>query len=104
MNFFTGKKTYIGAAILALAACAGYYVGSFDGPTTTLFLGTALTAAGLGSKVQRYAPAILASLQEIKKVQEDVAAGKKVNVAGEALKVGEIAIGAELGTALPLKK
>jgi hypothetical protein len=97
MNFLQGKKTYIGAGLLALGALAGFFFGTFEAPQAIVILGAAASVAGLGAKFQRYAPAIVSGLQELKKVQQDLKAGKKIDVGGEVLKAGEIALSAELG-------
>ena len=52
-NWLTGKKTYIGAACIALAALAGFWAGVVDGTQLGEALGTALAIVGLGHKFDR---------------------------------------------------
>ena len=54
MNWLTGKKTYFGAAALALTAVGGFWFGSLDANTMTALLSAALITVGLGHKFDRY--------------------------------------------------
>jgi len=66
MKWLEGKKTWIGAGLLAVAAVAGYWFGALDGTVATAMLGFALTAVGLGDKADRYVPQILAALDNLR--------------------------------------
>jgi hypothetical protein len=53
MSWLTGKKTYIGAAGLAIGAVAGFHFGVYPWETAVGMLSLALAAAGLGHKYDR---------------------------------------------------
>jgi hypothetical protein len=97
LKVLQGKKTWIGAACLALVGAVGYVTGSMSGTAAAMLISLALTAFGLGDKADRYSKAIVAELQEAKTVQQAIAAGKKVDVASEVVKASAIAISAESG-------
>lgn len=77
LKVLEGKKTAIGAGILALVAVAGYLGGVVNDLGALTIIGFAMTAFGLGDKVQRFAPQILAELRELKAVQQQIAAGRQ---------------------------
>jgi hypothetical protein len=83
-----GKKTYISAAALALAAILGWWLGAIDNTNSLALLSTAGALAGLGAKSQRTAEAVLVTLENIRDEQEAHARGQKIDVAKVA---GEIA-------------
>ncbi len=62
-EWLKGKKTYIGAFLLAAGAAGGYWFDVFDLATATAVLGAATAAVGLGDKGNR----ILQYLETIKK-------------------------------------
>jgi hypothetical protein len=62
-----GKKTYIGAGILAAAAIAGFFLGQLDLDKVAIVLGSAIGMAGLAAKLNRYLPDVVQALEEIKK-------------------------------------
>lgn len=54
MKWFTGKKTYIGAAALAITLIAGFWYGTVDGTTLAAGLSTVMIVIGFGHKYDRY--------------------------------------------------
>lgn len=92
LKVLEGKKTAIGAGIVALVGIAGYLGGVATDLQALMLIGFAMTAFGLGDKVQRFAPQILAELRELKSVQQQIAAGKKVDLAAEITNATEIAM------------
>ena len=77
--FLQGKKTYLSAALIALAAIAGWWVGAVNETQAVAMLGVAGAAAGLGAKSQRTAEAVLTVLGDIRSVQAKQAAGQKID-------------------------
>jgi hypothetical protein len=67
VKWLQGKKTYIGAGILAAAAIAGFFLGKIDADQLAMLLGSAIAMAGLSAKLNRYLPAIVEASEEIKK-------------------------------------
>ena len=68
-DFLKGKKTYIGAALIAFGAAAGFIWGPLDAHQLTIAFGVALAITGLGSKLERYLPIIVRALEELKRHQ-----------------------------------
>jgi hypothetical protein len=88
MKWLTGKKTYIGAAVLALAAIVGFWYGAIDGVQLTQALGVAFAIVGLGHKADRQIAAAVAALEAAKAARTDAASvsGAAVSTAaGKAL-------------------
>jgi len=54
LQFLTGKKTYLGAAGLAIAALAGFYFDVYAWETAVGMISLALVAVGLGHKYDRF--------------------------------------------------
>ncbi len=54
LKLLEGKKTYIGAAIIAISGLAGYHYGAIPIEGATAMLGAACATAGLGNKCDRY--------------------------------------------------
>ena len=67
-QFLQGKKTYISAAVIALAAGIGYLTGAVNGAAATAMLGFAGTAAGLGAKSERNAAVAMTLLGDLKEM------------------------------------
>jgi hypothetical protein len=79
-DFLQGKKTYISAALIALVAIVGWWLGVVSEPQALAMLGVAGVGAGLGAKSERTAEAILAVLGDIRSAQaQAAAAGKKID-------------------------
>ena len=79
-QFLQGKKTYLSAALIALVAIVGWWIGVVSETQALAMLGVAGAAAGLGAKSQRTGEAILAVLGDIRSAQAEAhAAGKKVD-------------------------
>jgi hypothetical protein len=79
-SFLQGKKTYISAALIALVAIVGWWLGVVSEPQALAMLGVAGVGAGLGAKSERSAEAILAMLGDIRSAQAQAAAtGKKID-------------------------
>ena len=97
MNFLQGKKTLIGAGLLALVGAVGFLSGAMSAAESTACVAAAFAAFGLGDKSNRHAATLMAELQEVKVIQQQIAAGKKVDVAAEVTKVAAIAISSESG-------
>lgn len=53
-QFLTGKKTYLGAAILAIAGLLGYLHDVYTYETALAILGLATVSLGLGDKYDRF--------------------------------------------------
>src|SRR5215471_16881671 len=66
MKFLQGKKTYIGAAGLFLAAVLGWWFGAVNGTEATAMIAGAFSLVGLGARSTRYAELTLQALEEIK--------------------------------------
>jgi hypothetical protein len=66
-SFLTGKKTYIGAAVLLLVAVAGLWYGQLDATGAGVIAGFALVALGLGHKAEKYADLLIAQTDALKK-------------------------------------
>jgi hypothetical protein len=66
VKWLQGKKTYIGAGILAAAAIAGFFLGQLDLDKLAMVLGSAIAMAGLSAKLNRYLPDAVQALEEIK--------------------------------------
>jgi hypothetical protein len=54
MKWLTGKKTYIGAAGLAVTGVVSFWFGAIDATTLSSMLSGSLIAVGLGHKLDRY--------------------------------------------------
>jgi hypothetical protein len=89
-KFLQGKKTYLSAAALALAAILGWYFGYIDGTQATAMLATAGIGAGLGAKSNRVAQDLMAGLTSIRYAQVTAAQQHKPvdvkQLAGEVAK------------------
>jgi hypothetical protein len=83
-----GKKTYISAAALALAAILGWWLGAIDNTNSLALLSTAGALAGLGAKSQRTAEAVLVALANMRDAQEAHARGQKVDLFKFAAQIG----------------
>lgn len=66
LTWLTGKKTYIGAAALAITLIAGFWLGTIDATTLAAGLSTVLIIVGFGHKYDRYIAGLVAILQEAK--------------------------------------
>lgn len=62
-NWLTGKKTYIGAGLMAASAIGGYWFGVFDFTTASTILSAATISVGLGHKGDRILEALQAKKQ-----------------------------------------
>ncbi|HKV94899.1 MAG TPA: hypothetical protein VJW20_20305 [Candidatus Angelobacter sp.] len=81
VKFLQGKKTYLSAFVIALAAICGWWFNTLDNSQAMALLGIAGTAAGLGAKGERYAAAALTILEDLRQAQQQHTAGQKVDVA-----------------------
>jgi len=88
-EFLQGKKTYIGAAALALVAILGWWYGVVNATVASGMLAAAFSVAGLGAKSQRTADAVLTVLAEVRDAQAKAAAGQKVDPKALALDVAK---------------
>jgi hypothetical protein len=52
-DWLTGKKTYIGAAALAVTGLVSFHYGTIDATTLSAMLSGSLVAAGIGHKFDR---------------------------------------------------
>jgi hypothetical protein len=68
LNWFTGKKTYIAAAVLALLALAGLWDGWSSPAGATLILSLALGFAGLGHKYDRQMAMLVEFIEQNRRV------------------------------------
>jgi hypothetical protein len=68
-KFLQGKKTYISAAALALAAILGWWFGAINDANALALLSLAGAAAGLGAKSQRNAELMMAALGSVRAAQ-----------------------------------
>ena len=53
VNWLTGKKTYFGAAAMAITALVSFHYGTIDATTLSAMLSGALVAVGIGHKFDR---------------------------------------------------
>ena len=51
--WFTGKKTYFGAAALAVTGLVSFHYGTIDATTLSAMLSGSLVAVGIGHKFDR---------------------------------------------------
>ena len=65
-EWLKGKKTYLGAAGLAITGLAGFWFDVYDLGTAGLILSAALAAAGLGGKLDRHRDLVLKFLESQK--------------------------------------
>lgn len=86
-QFLQGKKTYISAAALALAACIGWWIGAVDNTSTVALLTTAGGLAGLAAKSERAAQLTLAALSDVRDAQQHHAAGQRMDARAIAVEV-----------------
>jgi ketopantoate hydroxymethyltransferase len=70
LKWLTGKKTYIGAVALALAAIAGFWFGAVDAEQLTALLSIAAIAVGLGHKGDRQVALLVEALGKANAEQE----------------------------------
>jgi len=84
-NFLQGKKTYIGAAGLALIAILGWWFGALSGTIASGMLAAAFGIAGLGAKGDRLAALTLEAMSEAKRVQSLRATGQKIDWTAEGV-------------------
>jgi hypothetical protein len=68
-----GKKTYIVAGAMALAALAGVFFGKISFAQATALLGFAGAIAGLGAKIDHHAAQVTAVLADVAKLGADAA-------------------------------
>ena len=94
MKTLEGKKTYIAAGAMVVFAMAGFLFGAISDQMAAGMLIAAFGLFGLGQKSDRYGKAVLAELAEVKQIMATRQAGKTVDVAAEAMKMGGIAIAA----------
>ncbi|HEX5234152.1 MAG TPA: hypothetical protein VFW25_02350 [Silvibacterium sp.] len=71
--WLVGKKTYIVAGAVALAALAGVFFGKLSFAQATALLGFAGAIAGLGAKIDHHAAQVTAVLTDVAKLSQDVA-------------------------------
>lgn len=64
MKWLTGKKTYIGAAGVAITAVVGFWLHTIDRTMATALLFAAFSQMGLGLKVDRYIEIAIGVLQQ----------------------------------------
>jgi hypothetical protein len=88
-KFLQGKKTYISAGALALAAILGWWLNAIDSTNSIALLSVAGALAGLGAKSQRTAEAVLAALGNLRDAQEAHARGQKVDVVQLAIEIAK---------------
>jgi hypothetical protein len=74
-----GKKTYLSALLLALAACTGWWFNVLGDTQLIEALGVAGAIAGLGAKSQRNAESVLGALEDLRQAQERRAAGQQID-------------------------
>jgi len=84
MKWLEGKKTYIAAAVLLFVGAGGYFFNVLPEATATILIATGLGFFGLGSKVERYGKLILEGLDDMKKIQADLAAKNKSQAIADA--------------------
>jgi hypothetical protein len=89
-QFLVGKKTYIGASLLALIAIFGWWTGVVSGAAAAGMLAAAFGIAGLGAKAERLAAVTLEALNEAKRVQSVRAQGARINWAEEGQVIAQL--------------
>jgi len=89
-DFLKGKKTYIGAAGLALVAIIGWWVGAINGTVCSGMLAAAFGIAGLGAKGNRLAEVTMEALNEAKRVQQQRASGQSIDWSVERARILQI--------------
>ena len=95
VKFLQGKKTYLSAFVVAMAALCGWWYGVLDNTQAIAILGTASGLAGLSAKNERYGQMILTAMDDVRQAQQRSAAGQKVDVAQLAVEIGK-RVGAQL--------
>jgi hypothetical protein len=73
LKWLTGKKTYIGAAGLAIAAIAGFWFGAIDATQLGEALSVGFAIVGLGHKYDRLIADVVAALEAAKQKSEATA-------------------------------
>jgi hypothetical protein len=89
-DFLQGKKTYIGAAALALIAILGWWFGAVSGTVASGMLAAAFGIAGLGAKGDRLTALTFEALNEAKRVQSLRATGQKIDWTAEGVTLAQI--------------
>lgn len=85
IRWLQGKKTYIGAAAIAVAATVLFFRGQVDTPTFSIALGASVAIAGLSAKLNRYLPDMVMALEDVQQKNYKGAA---------AIAVGDVAAAA----------
>jgi 4-amino-4-deoxy-L-arabinose transferase-like glycosyltransferase len=83
IKWLEGKKTYIAAAAIAIAAGVFFFLNRLSAPDFTMALGAAASIAGLSAKLNRYLPDIVQGLEDVKAKNYGAAAGIAVKDAIE---------------------
>jgi hypothetical protein len=84
VKWLQGKKTYIGAAVIAIAVIVGFFYGVVSADSLAIGLGAAISVAGMAAKTERYLSAGVAILTDIKGRQYSAAATEAVGIAAQA--------------------
>lgn len=91
-DFLKGKKTYIGAAALALVSIFGWWFGALNGTIASGMLAASFGIAGLAAKGDRLAAATMEALNEAKRVQQLRASGQKIDWNDETKRITQIVL------------
>jgi hypothetical protein len=75
IQWLQGKKTYIGAGAIAIAAIVFFFLHQISAPTLSMALGAAVAISGLSAKLNRYLPDIVEALEDVQQKKYQAAAG-----------------------------
>lgn len=100
--WFQGKKTILGGLVILAAAVAGVWYGHLDPVTGVAVAGIGLSVAGWGDKANRHQAELLAALQGVAKVGEDVRSGNGQQGIQDAQATAAALAPAAISEALPL--
>ena len=100
--WFQGKKTILGGLVILAAAVAGVWYGHLDPVTGVAVAGIGLSVAGGGDKANRHQAELLAALQGVAKVGEDVRSGNGQQGIQDAQATAAALAPAAISEALPL--
>jgi hypothetical protein len=99
LKWLTGKKTYIGAAGLAIAAIVGFWFGAIDATQLGEGLSVAFAIVGLGHKYDRLIADVVDALEAAKQKSEAAVSGAAVSASSSSAAVSTSA-DAPMGKAL----
>jgi hypothetical protein len=102
VNWLRGKKMYLGAAGIGIAAIVFFFLGQLDGPSLAYALGAAIAIAGLSAKLNRYLGDIVTGLQDLKDKNLKAALGLAASDAAAATSSSGAPPSIPKGNALPL--